>query len=158
MTLYEIDNQLMQLIDQETGEIADMEAFEDLQLERDAKIENVALWVKNLRAESAAIKAEEEALSERRARADKKAEHLEEYLKYALQGEKFKTPKVDISYRKSSSVEVGEGFVTWARANDANDLLTVKEPTPNKTAIKAALKEGREIPAAIIEKMNMTIK
>ena len=47
MTLYEIDSSLMSLVDEETGEILDKEAFDAVVMERDTKIENVALWVKN---------------------------------------------------------------------------------------------------------------
>ena len=48
MTLYEIDAALAALMDPETGEIADIAAFEQLQMDRQTKIENVALWRKNL--------------------------------------------------------------------------------------------------------------
>ena len=59
MTLYEIDNRLLSLVDEETGEITDLEKFSELQMARDEKIENCALWFKNLKAESEAIRNEE---------------------------------------------------------------------------------------------------
>ena len=59
MNIYEIDNAMMSLIDEETGEIKDFTAFEELQMQREEKIENVALWYKNLVAESKAIREEE---------------------------------------------------------------------------------------------------
>ena len=68
MTLYEINAEIASLVDEETGELLDYDRFADLQMERDAKIENMALWVKDLDAEAAAIKAEETALAERRKR------------------------------------------------------------------------------------------
>ena len=65
MKLYEIDQAIESLIDQDTGEVSDFDVFMDLQMAREAKIENVALLIKNLTAEAEAIKAEKNALAER---------------------------------------------------------------------------------------------
>ena len=46
--LYEINEEIKNTIDLETGEIVDFEAFEKLQMERTEKLENIALWYKNL--------------------------------------------------------------------------------------------------------------
>lgn len=158
MKLYEIDAAIYALIDPETGEIADYEAFEGLQLARAEKCENIALYYKNLTAEAEAIKAEETKLAERRKAAESKAARLLEYLKDALNGEKLETPRVKCSYRKTQSVELDESFVGWAM-NKADDLLTYKDPTPNKTKIKEAIKSGREIKyAAIVDGESFSIK
>ena len=61
MKLYEIDEQILGCIDAETGEIIDADMLNALQIERDAKIENVALWIKDLKAEAEAYKAEKQA-------------------------------------------------------------------------------------------------
>ena len=37
MNIYEIDNAMFSLIDEETGEIKDYEAFEELQMQREEK-------------------------------------------------------------------------------------------------------------------------
>ena len=63
--LYEINNAIMQCFDLETGELTDAESFDRLQMERDLKIENIALWYKNLVSDAAAYKAEKEAFAER---------------------------------------------------------------------------------------------
>src|SRR5574344_1732207 len=105
-SLYDIDNRILDLTDKETGEILDEQAFEALQMERNDKLENIALWVKNLLSESEALKAEEKAFAERRKSAENKAESLKRYLDSALDGQKFNTTKVAISYRKSTSVDV----------------------------------------------------
>ena len=52
MKLYEIDEQILNCIDAETGEIIDADMLNALQMERDAKIEGVALWIKDLKAEN----------------------------------------------------------------------------------------------------------
>ena len=57
MTIYEIDQAIMECVDIETGEIIDTEQLDKLQMERDTKLENVACWIKELTAEAEAIKA-----------------------------------------------------------------------------------------------------
>lgn len=66
MTLYEIDSAIMDCVDEETGEIIDLEKLEALNIERDKKVEGIALAVKNYAAEAKAIKEEEEKLAKRR--------------------------------------------------------------------------------------------
>ena len=139
MTIYEIDNQIMSCIDMETGEVIDTDKLNELQMERDAKIENVACWIKELKAEAEAIKNEKQALADRQRVAENKAESLKNWLAYALNGEKFKTAKCSISYRNSESVEVTEEGLE-ALMRDHEDLLTYKTPEPNKKAIKDAIK------------------
>ena len=158
MNIYEIDNAMFSLIDEETGEIKDYEAFEELQMQREEKIENVALWYKNLIAESKAIREEEKALAERRKSLENKAESLKNFVNRTLNGNKFSTSKVAISYRKSTAVEVDDEFIDYAMKNN-NDLLTYKQPEPNKTVIKGMLQGGFDIPhAELVERNNMSIK
>lgn len=164
MKIYEIDQAIEQLIadsiDQETGETnLDLEALDALQLERGKAVENLALYFKNLMAEAEAIKAEEDKLKKRRESTLKTAERVESYLTYVLQGEKFKTPRVVVGYRTSSSVEVGDGFVEWAAKNAPNLLRTTTKTEPDKAAIKDALKNGEDVKcAAMISKTTMSIK
>lgn len=160
MTIYEIDKTLEALINCETGEINDLEAFDQLQLERSQKIENTACYWKNLKAEADAIRAEEKALAERRKSIENKLDRIQALLDYSLQGDKFESPKCKVGYRKSTAVEVSDDFVRWAAENGADDLLTYKQPEPNKTAIKDALGSGlREIQGAwLVTRENMTIK
>lgn len=162
MTIYEIDNAIMELlnqVDEETGEaLFDESKLEALQMERDRKVENLALAWKNLSAEAKAIKAEEDSLAKRRKATENAAERAKSYLEFVLAGEQFKSPKVAVSYRKSESVEPGAEFVPWAFANDQT-LLRMKEPEADKTAIKRALKDGKQIPfVELVTKTSMTIK
>ena len=158
MSIYDIDDAIIKLVDADTGEIADEEAFDALQMERSKKIENTGCLYKNLVAEAKAIKEEEAALAQRRKAVENKAERIKNLLVYALNGEKFESPKLRCSYRKAKSVQVDDGFVEWAQEH-ADDLLTFKEPTPNRTAIKAALTDGREIEhAEIVTTENVQVK
>ena len=128
----------------------DIDKLNELQLEKDAKIENVACWIKELKAEAEAIKAEKLVLAERQKVAENKAESLKKWLAYALDGQKFKTSKCSISYRKSESVEVTEeGLNNLMKEHD--ELLTYKAPEPNKKAIKDALKDGLSVEGVRLE-------
>lgn len=160
MKLWEIDNALMALFDPETGEIIDSEAWDALLMERTTKLENVTCWIKNLLSDAEAIKAEKDALAAREKAARNKAERLTKWLETALQGEKLSTARCAVSYRKSEAVEIPdeELFIMYAD-KECNDLLTYKPPVPNKTAIKAALKEGRFIPGVeLVTRQNISIK
>ena len=162
MRLYEINAELEKLIDPETGEIADIELFEQLGLERSTKIENIALWIKNLESDAESLQAEEKKLKARRVSAENNAERLHDFLSGMLtDGEKFETPRVKLSWRKSESVKIlipEEDFIAWAKkVND--DLLSYKEPTINKVEIKKRLNAGEAITAAtLLQSNNLQIK
>ena len=161
MTLYEINAQLEELIansvDPETGELViDPAALDDLNLEREEKVEGIALYIKDLKATAAAIKAEMDNLKARYDSAKNKAERLTDYLKENLHGEKFSTPKVAISYRNSTSVEINPG-IFFTPANEK--YFRLKDPEADKKAIADAIKAGETIEGAeLISKQSMTIK
>lgn len=153
MNLYEIDAAIMDCIDTETGEVIDQAKLDALNLEREKKIEGVACWVKNLKAEIAAIKTETASLKERQAAKEKKLESLNAWLMNALDGQKFETSKCSVHFRTRSDVV------------DIMDAEAVPigyrriKVEPNKEAIKAALKAGESVPGcALIVSVNMTVK
>lgn len=155
MTLYEIDKRIIDLIDDETGEIIDsnLNTFDELMMERNNKIENVALWIKNLRADAEAYKAEAQAFVDRKKAAERKIESLTRLLEITLRGRKFKTERVQIGYRKSDSVQIDKD------AKLPDEYLRFREPEPDKAALKKALKDGVEIKGARLEeKLNMQVK
>lgn len=158
MSIYEIDDSIMSLVDMETGEIEDIARFDELQMERNKKVENIGCYYKNLVAEVKAMKEEEANLAQRRKAVENKAERIKNLLVYALKGKKFESPRLRCSYRNAKSVQVDNDFVAWAEEH-ADDLLTFKEPTPNRTAIKAALEDGREIEhAEIVTNESLQVK
>lgn len=144
MTIFEIENEILNCVDEETGEVIDIEKLNELQISREQKIENVALWVKELKAEAEAIKKEKLVLAERQKSAENKAESLKKWLAYVLDGEKFKTAKCSVSFRKTEAVEVTEdGIKNLMKEHD--ELLTYKAPEPNKKAIKDAINDGLNV-------------
>ena len=157
MNIYEIEQAIVDLVDPETGEITDFDALNALSMARDEKIENVALWIKNLVAEAKAIREEEKSLAERRKAAENKAESLEKYLEQTLSGEKFSTAKVAISYRKSTAVNIADEE-TFAKT--ACPTYLVYQPAKiDRKAISEALKNGAIIEGAeLVERNNIQIK
>ena len=153
MTIYEIDNAILECIDMETGEIIDIDKLNKLELERESKIEGVACWIKDLKAEAEALKNEKQALAERQKVAENKMESLKKYLAYALDGKAFKTTRASVSFRKSQAVEIADIYKL-----DEN-YLRYKEPEADKTAIKEALKAGKEVAGAtLVENTSVIIK
>ena len=161
MTIYEIDERIAELVDPETGELLDYEAFAALQMERDAKIENMALWYKDLSAEAKAIREEEKNLAERRKSAESKAERLKGYLDTALAGESYKSAKVAVTYRKSTAVDIAdEGTVVMSlETRGLDDCLIYSAPKISKTALAKALKAGAVVPGAeLVERNNIQVR
>ena len=161
MTLYEINAQIFDLIDPDSGELKDYEEFAQLQMDREQKIENTALFIKNLEAEARAIKEEEAALKARREPLENKAKRLRKYLEDALCGDEFKTARCSISYRKSKSLEVEDtcSLAKWLEENGFRDLVVYAEPTVSKAEVTKLLKLGTEIPGAVLaERSNLQLK
>jgi hypothetical protein len=167
MNIYELDaeftktmDELLSVFDEETGEVTDIDRFEELKKaldglaeERKQKISNVACWYKSLVAEANAIKEEKQKLAKRQAACENKAENLKKYLEYALQGEKFKDARVNITYRPTKSV----GFISdydYSKLPPEFQKVTIE---PKKTEIKKAIESGVEIPGAFIEEKVSTI-
>lgn len=153
MNLYEIDNEIMSCVDMETGEIIDAEKLDQLQMNRDQKIENIALWIKNLTSDAEALKAEKLTFADRQRVTEHKIASLKKYLSDYLAGEKYKSAKVSVSFRKSESVNIVD------MSQIPEQYLKVAEPTADKTGIKNALKAGEVIAGAeLIENQNIQIK
>lgn len=152
-TLYEINEEILNCVDTETGEIIDAEKLSQLQMEFDDKVEGIALWIKNLLSDAAAIKEEKDKLAERQRVCENKAKNLKEYLSGFLGGAKFKTSRVTISYRKSKSVDVQDTTAL------PEEYLKYSEPTANKAEIKKALEAGTSVPGCVlVENSNIQIK
>lgn len=156
MTLYDIDIKIKNAIDlgcdPETGEIIDDAALEQLQMDREEKIENCCLLYKNLCAEAAAIKAEEESLAKRRKPIENHAKWLKTYVQNSLDGEKFKTARCETRYTRTQAVEVDD------LDQIPKEYLRVKKEA-DRTAIKAILKNGGIVAGAHLEdRQSMSIK
>ena len=121
-------------------------------MEREAKIENTACYYKNTMAEAAAIKAEVDTLKRRCEVLENRGKRLKEYLEYALNGQKFESPKCAISFRKTSSVQLNDeaAVIDWAQRTNRDDILKYTAPTVNKAELAKLLKSDVEVPGAEI--------
>ena len=153
-SLYQIDQEILSCLDFETGEIIDPEKLEALQMERSRKIENVACWIKNLKSDALALKAEKDAFAERESKTNKKIEQLEKWLLDALGGTEFSTAKCAVSFRRSNKVEVVDLSLIPA------EFLRVKTTyEPDKKTIASVLKDGQEVGGCrLVESQNVQIK
>ena len=162
MKLYEIVEQLESLlmlesgnfVDESTGEILTKEAVDELEMAKEEKIENCLLFAKNMSAEAEMIDAEIKKLTARKKACENKADWCKDYVKSVLNGEKFKTARVAVSYTKRQKIEF-----TGAIIDVPSEFLRFKEAELNKVAVMAALKEGRAVPGCqLVENVSMTIK
>lgn len=159
MSLYAIDANIeailngFEVVDEETGEIMGMEALETLQMARAEKIENIACYIKNQAAYIGDLKAEEDALAERRKQAEKTVDRLKTYLAQSLDGQKFASPRAAVSFRKTASVEIidaGKLTVDYIREVPA-------KYEPDKAKIREALKAGKEVAGAQMKQSTSVI-
>ena len=162
MNLFEIDDAIQRCVklensdnyvDTETGEIIDTAAIEQLEMDRDTKIRNIACWIKNLESDEKALAEQIKTFTARKNAAKNKRESLKSYLAAFLNGKKWQNSEVAISWRKSEAVEVEEG------AAIPEQYLRYKEPEINKAQLKADLKAGTVVYGCqLVTKNNIQIK
>lgn len=158
--LYEIKQEILDCVDQESGEILDSDRLDALEMEKDLKIEGVALWVKDLKAEADAVKAEADKLNTRKKALDNKIESIKAWLLYALDGGKLTTPRCKVYQTHSQRVSITDENVLCNFINSLerpDTYLRFKEPELNKDAIKKALKDGAVIPGAALEETESVV-
>jgi len=160
MNLYEIRSEMFALVDNETGEIRDFDAWEELALSREEKRDSTASWIKSLDAEANAVEEEARRLTERRNALRRKAERLREYLAADLDGTAWKNNHHDIRFRKSTAVEITDETRCVAYLMEHHDeALSYQTPKISKTACKEIINAGEEIPGAeLVERHSIQIK
>lgn len=157
-TLYELNAQIMNFqweVDEETGEILNAEALDELGMEFNEKVKNIGLLIKNLESDADQYDKAEKDFAKKKKTSKNKADSLKRYLASNLNGAKFKSDDglLDISYRKSESVEIEDG------ANVPSEYLVAQEPKVDKVALKKALKEGKTFSGiTLLEKNNIQVK
>ena len=162
MNLFEIDDAIQRcvklesgdgFVDTETGEMIDTEALDELVMERDKKIRNIACWIRNLESDENALAEQIKLFTARKTACKNKRESLKSYLAAFLNGKKWQNSEVAISWRKSEAVEVEEG------AAIPEQYLRYKEPEINKAQLKADLKAGTVVYGCqLVTKNNIQIK
>lgn len=157
MKLFEYTSEFKALIDllendceydEVTGEIIDnseviSKMFGELTASFGEKLDSSAYIITELELQAQALKDEAKRLTARSKRLENNAEYLKGLMLMALlelPEQKLKTPKFTFATRKSESVLIEEGFSLFGK------YVKVKEErTPDKAAIKEAIKAGEEI-------------
>ena len=127
------------------------------------KIDNATCVYKQQMYEVAMIEAEIAILQERLKPKKNAANSLKEYIYVSMRSvgmDKLETARNKLSFRKSEKVMIDDAdqFVQWAQEYNP-ELLTFKNPEPNKTEIKRILKSGQPIDGCRVEQcMNLQIK
>ena len=153
-TIYEINQSILECLDADTGEIIDPERLDNLLMEKEQKIENVACWIKNLLSDADAIKAEKDALAEREAKCRKKAEDLKNWLGIVLEGQKFNSPKCAVSFRKSTKLQILDESIIPKKY-----MVQTVTTKPDANTIKELIKKGQEVLGCVlVENQNIQIK
>jgi hypothetical protein len=171
MKLYEVNEEILRLteqitVDEETGEISgDVDTvcsqLEALQMERRSILEFLARLVLNLRAEIAALKAEETRLHERRSRLEKKVERLLQILDRECAGEKTYLGVATLQYRKTTRVEVSDAAkaISWLKRRKLTDCFRIPAPEVAKAEVKKLLSAGTRVPGcALVEDRSYSLK
>lgn len=163
MNIWEIDKAMREiealeedeeLIDLETGEVISVaDALEKLEMARETKIENAAMMVKNLSAEAAAIKAEEEKLAKRRKAIENKADDVKQFLIRALTredgtSEKFRTARAAVTVKMNPAKVV----IRDEKLLPEVFFREIIDRKPDRAQIKEVLSRGIEVPGAALER------
>lgn len=158
--LYEIDQAILDCVDLETGEIVDPEKLTALQMERESKLEGVALWIKDLNAEAAAVKEEADKLTARKKSLDNKIAGLKAWLLFALDGEKLKTPRCSVYQTRSQRLVVADEaeLINIIQTLDEPErFLRFRAPELKKDEIKKAIKDGWTFAGTALEETESVV-
>lgn len=180
MTLYEINGEMQRLqdrvewnddanafIDLDTGEILSEEElnalFDDLQMDKQERLEYMAKCVINDRGQSASIDAEIKRLQAMKKRFDHRAERFEEIIIRECHGEKTNLGIASVSFRKSTAVEYApenlESIIGFLEGCGYEKCIRRKTPELDKNAVKSLVKTGVFIPGIeIVERVNGSLK
>lgn len=131
--------------------------LEGIEGEFEAKAENTAQYIKSLKAEEAAIKAEESKLRSRRKNYERRIECMTVYLRNCMQAmnlKKVETARARITIRNNapSLVITDEpAFIAMLQENGRDDLLKYSEPEIRKNDVKKLIKSGESFEGAVLE-------
>lgn len=141
------------------------DTLDGIEQEFEDKAENVAAYIKSLKAEADDLKEEEAALNRRRKVKENQIDRLKDYLLHSMMTinrTKIDTPKAKLIIRNNAeSVRFDDEneFITRCELAGADDFLRYKKPEIDKTEVKAALKRGEQIEGArLIRTQSLIIK
>lgn len=141
------------------------DTLDGIEEEFEVKAENVAAYIKSLKAEYNAIKAEEAALNRRRRVKENQIRRMTDYLLESMKligRQKIDTPRAKLSIRNNTESVFFDNeseFITRCELAGADDFLRYKAPEIDRTEVKAALKRGDLIEGArLVRTQSLIIK
>ena len=171
MKLYEINAEISTLLmllepDPETGEIPANEdeiirRIHELAMQRTDILQYLAKEALNLRAEAAALKAEEERLRKRREALAAKEERLLRVLDRECDGKTTDLGVATLSYRRTSRLEVADEAraVAWLKRHKFTDAFKIPAPTVYKTEVRKLLSAGQKVPGcSVVEDRSCSLR
>lgn len=162
MKLYEFDEAfekaLAESIDQDTGEIKDFSLLEELNIAKEEKVKNLALWHVELEAEEEQIAKQLKKFLAMKKSIRRQIEWLEDYIAKYTDKKEYKFTEVKISYSRSEETVIVDKEA-FERAWKKNKSLGTMEIKPDKKAIKEYIASGHKLKCVeIVEKKNIQIK
>ena len=156
MNLYEITELQKELEKEEDAEVK-QDLQELISIELKNKSNNIVYVIKNLEGNNAAIDAEIERLQQLKKRNSSNIDKVKSNILWFMQQNNVDTIKSDLatfSIRKSESTDI-ENIEQIPQ-----EFITVKQTfVPDKTAIKKAIREGKEVTGAkVVVNYNLQIK
>lgn len=159
MKLYELTAQYRQLEALESSDDLPIEVIHDtlegLQGQLQEKATNVALFIRNLESVADAVDQAANAMNERSARLRKRAQSLQDYLLFHMQAagiSKVESPFFTLKVKTNppfvvidSESQIPAEYMTQPAP------LPPPPPRPDKKAIAAAFKDGKEVPGCHTE-------
>lgn len=166
-SLYSIDEAIRAVLEcadlDGTDEDIDIsKLLDELEMQREAKLENVLLYIKSRIALGKAIREEEKELANRRKVIEAQVESLKSYVSNSIlsHGDKsFESARVKATFRSSTATVCLLSDKPTDKDCPPEFLREKITREPNKEAIKAALEEGKEVAGWALEKrQNIQIK
>ena len=156
MNLYELTEAYAQLLQLDLEEQDMVTALDSIQGTVAEKAEGILMVMKTLEAEQDAYTKEIARLNDLKSKSEKKVDSMKEYLSYNLQQmdiKKLDTALFKLSFRKSESVVIDD------QTQLPKEYIKVKTTeSPDKTALKKALKDGDVKGCHIETKQNLQVK
>ena len=133
--------------------------------ELEDKLANCGSYIKQLCAEAGALDDEIKSLRQRSEAKKREIERMKQYIISCMDAvgfTKVDEPLAKLSIRnnpESVSVADEREFIRWAQTSDRDDLLKYDEPEIKKSAVKAEIKIGKELPGcALVRTRSLMVK
>lgn len=157
ITLYEIAEGINKVEEFIEDEKALAEYLDSLNMQFEDKVSNILRYRRTLELTSDAVSNEIDRLTSLKKYYERKAQNLKNYVSYAMtkaEKDNLELETAKLSFRKSETTEVDDLTLI-----PDEYILTKVTKSPDKTALKNAVKGGKEIPGVHIEThKNLIIK